>query len=177
MKKKIFTLSNLLSVSRIILLPFILCFILRSNNINSKISALILMSIAIITDFLDGYFARRFNQETELGKILDPISDKILIVCIGFVFFQKEIIPLWFFLIVFLRDFLILFLSFFLLKKKVVLKSNFLGKITVTILSFVLLIAYLQIDFLKNYMFYFYLFSTFFLLLSSYSYTKRFFNS
>lgn len=80
MKKnnKVFNVPNILTLSRILLLPiFILGFYL-----NTKIGLLISLCTFIlccITDYLDGYIARAYNQTTELGKILDPMADKILV--------------------------------------------------------------------------------------------------
>ena len=75
---KIINLPNVLTISRILLLPvFILGFYLKT-----KLGLLLSLSIFIlccITDYLDGYIARTYNQTTELGKILDPMADKILV--------------------------------------------------------------------------------------------------
>ena len=75
---KIFNIPNVLTLSRILLLPiFILGFYLQT-----KLGLFLSLSIFIlccITDYLDGYVARAYNQTTELGKILDPMADKILV--------------------------------------------------------------------------------------------------
>lgn len=75
---KIFNIPNVLTFSRILLLPiFILGFYLKT-----KLGLFLSLSIFIlccITDYLDGYIARAYNQTTELGKILDPMADKILV--------------------------------------------------------------------------------------------------
>lgn len=81
-------LPNLLSLSRVFIIPFIIVLfeIIRYTN-SSDVEKLklisflcaILFAIGGITDFLDGYFARKYKETTNLGKLLDPITDKLLI--------------------------------------------------------------------------------------------------
>lgn len=68
-----YTIPNLLSALRIIMIPFILVFYLKGM----VIPAVILLGLSGLTDLLDGKIARKFNQVSELGKILDPIADKL----------------------------------------------------------------------------------------------------
>ena len=71
---------NILTILRIASAP-ILVAVLLSNEINMVILGSIIFIVSSITDFLDGYLARSFNQLSKLGKILDPIADKLLITC------------------------------------------------------------------------------------------------
>ena len=82
-KKEIFTVSNLLSFVRLLIaLP--LWFLLDEiGNSNASLTIIILAVVAIITDYLDGYFARRRNEITELGKIIDPIADKVVVAVVA----------------------------------------------------------------------------------------------
>lgn len=72
-RKEIGTIPNLLSIFRVVLLPFYFYFVLEQ----SFMLAGILIALSGITDFLDGFIARKFNQITELGKLLDPVADKL----------------------------------------------------------------------------------------------------
>ena len=73
------TIPNLLSVIRIVLVPFFAYFFLKGD----KILAISILAFSGITDFLDGKIARRFNQVSALGKVLDPVADKITMLTIA----------------------------------------------------------------------------------------------
>ncbi|NIW78538.1 MAG: hypothetical protein GWN16_03350, partial [Calditrichae bacterium] len=73
---KVFTISNLLSLLRLVG-SFYLYYVIVQKNWQMSI---LLSAIMIITDYADGYFARKLNQISEMGKILDPLADKV---CIG----------------------------------------------------------------------------------------------
>lgn len=75
---RVLTLPNILTIFRIVsVLPMI--GLIMINQPWSWVSALILFILSAISDFLDGYLARRLNQYSELGRVLDPIADKIVI--------------------------------------------------------------------------------------------------
>lgn len=95
---------NLLSIVRIgLVYP-----ILNSVYIGEYFLALIYFLIASLTDALDGFLARKMNWYTELGKILDPVADKLLVIGTIFVLWANELIPLYVFIILISRDILIL---------------------------------------------------------------------
>lgn len=71
---------NKLSMLRIILIPFMLFFYLANFVPYGKIIAIAIFIIAAFTDMLDGHIARKYNLVTNLGKLLDPIADKLLVV-------------------------------------------------------------------------------------------------
>ena len=107
MRKEIFYIPNLLSFLRILLIiPIGYLLIYQFEKSNTII--IFLLILMYITDILDGYVARKFNQVTELGKTIDPIADKIAIVFIALIIFFKGLIPTWFFLMIIIRDVLIL---------------------------------------------------------------------
>ena len=71
---------NLITIIRIVLAPVILFFLMNANYLICTL----LFFVAGLTDYLDGYLARRYNAESQFGEIIDPIADKILIVFILF---------------------------------------------------------------------------------------------
>jgi CDP-diacylglycerol--glycerol-3-phosphate 3-phosphatidyltransferase len=146
-KEKIYTLSNALSFLRLLMtIPF--WFLLDYFHEDwARLSLIILAFFGALTDWLDGYFARKMNQVTEFGKIIDPLADKI---CIGGMIIKMYLIgvidPLLFYMIVG-RDILIFsagVLLSYLYKK--ILPSNMLGKITVSAIALYILVIFLQID-------------------------------
>ena len=84
-------LPNILTISRIIFLPPLLLMIYTSNH-HLNISAVVLFIIISLTDFFDGYFARKQNMTSEFGKMLDPIADKLLVIGVLIILMNKGII-------------------------------------------------------------------------------------
>ncbi|UCG29740.1 MAG: CDP-alcohol phosphatidyltransferase family protein [candidate division WOR-3 bacterium] len=127
MKKYSMTISNVITISRLVLLPIIIYFIL----VDRRSIAFIIMFVSLLSDGLDGYLARKLNQESRLGRFLDPLCDKIFLAAILITLFVVGAVPIWVLLVIVLRDFLILLGSYFLLKSRSVVEpSNILGKIT-----------------------------------------------
>lgn len=130
------TLSNLLSILRgILVLPMAYALM------NSHSTAVVLICIgAVITDILDGYFARKFKQETESGRIIDPLADKIFVGAMVVVLSVMGKVPAWFLISILTRDVLI-FTGGMYVKNRYgfVLPSNYPGKIAVVCISLTLL--------------------------------------
>lgn len=129
-----------------------------------------------VTDLLDGYLARKLNQVSELGKIIDPLADKIAVGFIAVFMFLKGLIPVWFIIIVILRDLLILIFGLFLKKKKkLVLMSNYPGKIAAFTIGLALVFSIFKntelLSFVSSLLYYV---STILIIYSSYLYYKRF---
>ncbi len=145
MKRDFFTLSNLLSILRVLLIiPF--AAIMLSAIPSANIWGSVLLAVAALTDKLDGYFARRFHQETEWGKVLDPLADKIGVAIVALVLLILGRLPLWFVGAVLLRD-LLIFAGGLVLKARTgkVLPSNLVGKWAVGIISIALFLAVLEV--------------------------------
>jgi len=103
-------LPNLLTLSRLLLVPIFTIFLLYER----KTGAFILFLAAGVTDALDGLLARLWDQKTKLGAYLDPIADKLLLVTAFIVLASLGRIPLWLTVIVIARD-LIILLGFLIL--------------------------------------------------------------
>jgi len=120
-------LPNKLTILRIILAFVCIGFILH-NSLFSLITALILFGLASITDFFDGYIARKKNLISDLGKILDPIADKVLIIGVFCAFLGLGIINSWIVILIMFREFTITGLRLYSLSKGIVLEAKKIGK-------------------------------------------------
>ena len=151
MKNKIFTLSNFFSFIRIFFIFPSVYYIKQGDGL----TLLYVLLGAAATDFLDGYLARKLDQVTELGKVLDPLADKILMAGVVLALYYYQDFPLWFILVIVARDFLILIGSLLLISKnKYVYPSIFIGKATVTILSATIISFFLKYFMIFNIMVY-----------------------
>ncbi|MFH1771718.1 MAG: CDP-diacylglycerol--glycerol-3-phosphate 3-phosphatidyltransferase [Candidatus Omnitrophota bacterium] len=119
--------ANKLTILRILLSFFCMGFILK-NTFFSLIIGFILFVTASITDFFDGHLARKYNLVSDLGKLLDPIADKVLIIGVFASFLQLGVITVWMVVSIIFREFLITGLRIFSIKKGVVLEAKQFGK-------------------------------------------------
>lgn len=139
--KEIYTKSNVLSFVRFLLvIPF---WILFDNYDSHSVRNIlfVLCLFAALTDFLDGYLARKFNEVTEFGKIIDPLADKALMAVIVLKLFLIGEISAFYFFTIIIRD-LLIFTGGIYVTKKIgkVLPSNKLGKIAVFNIGIVILL-------------------------------------
>jgi len=134
-------LPNIISIFRAILVLPIALLLLDA----SWAKAAILILIAGISDAIDGYLARRFNWQSQLGAILDPLADKLLIMIIFIIMAYKGIIPLWLSGLVVGRDLIILTgaMAYRWLTKDIDIKPLFISKLNTALqILFVLLLLY-----------------------------------
>lgn len=118
-----FNLPTTLTVVRILIIPI---FLFEAPS-NPQMGA-VLFLIASLTDFLDGYLARKFKQITKLGIILDPIADKLLVITALVVLVDLMRVPVWLATIIILREFIITTLRFYALSRGVVIPAESSGK-------------------------------------------------
>ena len=138
--KKAITLPNILSLLRIFMIPLIVFLII---NVNDQIFPylIIIYVFTVFLDFLDGFIARNFSQESDLGKIIDPLADKFLVISILLTLTIKFDFPLWLVVFIVLRDVLILWASILLFRgKKIVKPSLLIGKFTFGLLSLLIFV-------------------------------------
>lgn len=148
---------NILTLSRALLVP-VICYFLYVDGIFNITVAILLLTIASLTDTFDGLIARKLNQTSEFGAFFDPLADKILVwgVYIGFLLkpFFFNMLP--FVVIIILRDLFVTFLRFHSRNKNIEFKTSFLAKTKTAVqmvfaffLMFFILITYIIRSFLK----------------------------
>lgn len=165
---------NLLSILRIVLLiPLSYLMIFEFERYNTLIIFLVLCMY--FSDLLDGYLARKMDLVSEFGKIIDPLADKISVTVIALILLYLGKIPLWFVLIIVIRDLLIFGFGVYLDKKKDIrLMSNFPGKAAVFFIGLVLLFTIVNTPQLSEINSYMYYICILLIMYSSYLYYKRF---
>jgi len=170
-----FTISNLLSASRIFLvIPMGFCLVADFPYHRLWTGGFII--VAVTTDFLDGFIARKLHQVTDLGKILDPLADKIGIGIYAVLIAWTGDVPVWFVVFILLRDFLIFSGGLYIQrKKKIVPQSNWPGKIAVTLVAVVLFLGTIQVSTLSRFFEFSLWASVFMMSWSILSYTQRLF--
>jgi CDP-diacylglycerol--glycerol-3-phosphate 3-phosphatidyltransferase len=105
-KHETFNLPNTITLLRISIVPFLFILLLEPGEFWSLILA-ILFVIASITDFFDGYFARKYNLITTMGKFLDPIADKLIVNTAMILMIPIGRIPAWIVAITIIRDLIV----------------------------------------------------------------------
>ncbi|MFL2836916.1 MAG: CDP-diacylglycerol--glycerol-3-phosphate 3-phosphatidyltransferase [Hyphomicrobiales bacterium] len=93
-KNSIYLIPNLITYARLLSIPFIIIFYL-SGIYTLQLLAFIIFILASISDFLDGYLARKLNQTSILGKILDPIADKLLVILVFMMFINSDLLNIF----------------------------------------------------------------------------------
>lgn len=138
-------LPNKLSILRIIMIPITLLFMLpisiygfQPEGWNSFITehgmliAAIMFIIASLTDMLDGKIARKYNLITNLGKFLDSLADKMLVIAVLIAFVELGRISAWWLMIITLREFMVTGIRMLASEKGVVMAAKMIGKIKTT---------------------------------------------
>ena len=126
MKSAAFNLPNKITLSRL-LLAIVFFYFLSYRYFNV---ALAVFFVAVVTDWLDGYYARKWNLSTDLGRIVDPFVDKVII-CGAFIIFvhiAKDVISPWMVIIIVAREFFVSTIRGFSESKGVKFASNIWGK-------------------------------------------------
>lgn len=167
------TASTILSASRVVLLiPLWYC--LSGSFENNRSWAAAIVALGVLTDFLDGYLARRLHQVSELGKIVDPVADKIAVGGLALMLVWLDNLPVWFFVLVIVRDVLILAGGIYIKRQKnIIVQSSMPGKLAVGATAAVLFLATLQIEQLRTLEELLIWLSVFLLVLSFVLYTQR----
>jgi len=119
--------ANKITVSRILLIPIFMLFMLIDVPYNMEI-ALTIFLIASLTDKLDGYYARKYNLVTDLGKFLDPLADKLLITAAFLIFIELGRIQAWAVFIILTREFAVTGLRGIAANRNIVIPASNMGK-------------------------------------------------
>lgn len=151
--ERIWTPANIITLFRICLVPvFVIIFISPwpewlgiSGIVNNQVKAWISAAVFIIiscTDWIDGYLARSRNEVTDLGKFLDPLADKILVVAALIALVELQVLPSWPALIILAREFIVSGVRMIAASKGTVIAASWYGKVK-TVLQIIAIVMFI----------------------------------
>jgi len=132
-------LPNKLTMARIILVPVFMAVMLMGYYL----PALLIFSVAAITDFFDGYLARKHNLVSSFGKIMDPLADKLLVFSALVCFIQLDVVSVWAPIIIIAREFFVTSMRVVAVSKGKVIAASWWGKVKTNVQLFALIGAML----------------------------------
>ena len=119
------TTASKITLLRVAMIPVFMVFLLLGWNW----AALVVFILASLTDFVDGYIARHYNQVSDFGKFLDPLADKLLVIAAMLIFVQWGRIPAWMVMIVLTREFAVTGLRLVAVQNGRVVAAGWSGKV------------------------------------------------
>ena len=132
MSKSNLNLPNLLSILRLLAIGLLIYFFTQGM----RIAAFITYISASATDALDGWIARKYNLITPLGKLLDPLADKLMLITVLACMYFTDLLPLWILAVIVIKEFVQIVGGFLLLHKTdTVVQANIFGKLTTVLFS------------------------------------------
>jgi cardiolipin synthase len=129
----VYSVANLITILRLLLVPFFFT-VLISGTERSRLIAVILYAVAASTDWVDGQIARRTHTVTFVGKIIDPLVDRLLLASGVIGLYLIDELPLWIPILLVLRDVYLLYGAYVLESHKLILPVTWLGKATTAVL-------------------------------------------
>lgn len=165
-------LANKLTLLRIgLIIPFIFILKFSQDDLVLKLVAFAIFAFASLTDFLDGYLARKYDMVSNFGKLMDPLADKMLVISAFLIFIELSYIPSWMVIVIIAREFFITGLRSLAAAAGDVIAAGNLGKIKTTTQMIAILLIILLGDHYANP--YIMAVPVFFTLLSGWEYLKN----
>lgn len=122
--------ANLLTTLRVVIVPFFICAVF-GMSVFSKAAALVLFGLASLSDYFDGYFARKHNSQSKFGEFLDPLADKLIVggAFISFALLPDLLVPLWLIVIILSRELFVTLMRVAAIRKNRPITTEFSGKV------------------------------------------------
>jgi CDP-diacylglycerol--glycerol-3-phosphate 3-phosphatidyltransferase len=151
LRRDLFNAPNAITAIRIAMIPVILAFTYYEGRVNSFVAAM-LFAVTGATDFLDGWVARRTGSVTVVGKFLDPLADKLIVMSILIMLVHLGRVPAWLVILILAREFTVTGLRTMAMSEGIVIGAGQEGKyktsIQIAAISFLLLHYKYRVDFL-----------------------------
>ena len=138
---------NKLTIARMIIVPFLVIFLLTGwgGGANRYIS-LTMFVVASVTDWFDGYLARKNNLVTNFGKFMDPLADKLLVCSAMICMIDLKRLPAWFVIIIIAREFIISGFRLIAAENGIVIAANYWGKFKTASQMIMIILLILHFD-------------------------------
>ena len=138
---------NKLTIARMIIVPFLVIFLLTGwgGEANRYIS-LTLFVVASVTDWFDGYLARKNNLVTNFGKFMDPLADKLLVCSAMICMIDLKRLPAWFVIIIIAREFIISGFRLIAAENGIVIAANYWGNFKTASQMIMIILLILHFD-------------------------------
>ena len=121
---------NIITTFRLFLVPLFSYLLLIADNLWG---ASIVLALSGLSDIIDGIIARKYNMITEIGKVYDPLVDKLMQITVLFGLAVKGLIPFWFISIIIAKELIMILASLVLYIKKIIVQAKWYGKMSTVI--------------------------------------------
>ncbi|RHC85553.1 CDP-diacylglycerol--glycerol-3-phosphate 3-phosphatidyltransferase [Blautia obeum] len=138
---------NKLTIARMIIVPFLVIFLLTGwGGESNRYISLTLFVVASVTDWFDGYLARKNNLVTNFGKFMDPLADKLLVCSAMICMIDLKRLPAWFVIIIIAREFIISGFRLIAAENGIVIAANYWGKFKTASQMIMIILLILHFD-------------------------------
>ena len=138
---------NKLTIARMIIVPFLVIFLLTGwGGEAHRYISLTLFVVASVTDWFDGYLARKNNLVTNFGKFMDPLADKLLVCSAMICMIDLKRLPAWFVIIIIAREFIISGFRLIAAENGIVIAANYWGKFKTASQMIMIILLILHFD-------------------------------
>lgn len=142
------SIPNYLTLFRFFLIPV---FIYTFYNYSNYLLPFSIFILAGITDMLDGYIARKNSTVTKLGKLLDPLADKFMLLSVLFVLTDRKLIPVWIIIVVLVKELFLIVGSGVLYRKNIITEASWYGKLSTVLFYMAIIITVFINDLIGTY--------------------------
>lgn len=140
-------LPNKITILRVFMIPVFLIFFLVPNIPYGNLIAAIIFITASLTDFIDGYIARKYHLVTNFGKFADPLADKLLVSAALICFVQLQLVPAWIIIVIISREFIISGFRLVASDNGVVIAASYWGKFKTTSQMIMCILLIINLDY------------------------------
>ncbi len=140
-------LPNKLTILRVILIPVFLLILFLLPAPNNRYIAVVIFIAASLTDFLDGYLARKWHMVSNFGKFMDPLADKLLVMAALVSMVQLGDLPSWVVILILAREFAITGFRTLAMEANIVMAASWWGKVKTTVQMLMIILVLLDLPF------------------------------